>query len=134
MLKAIVLIDSMKDGVVPENISDLITKEYGHDLGRDELAQIKWLEFSRERLPEVIFELSLNLRYPGYYSHITSKNEMFVVYPCAHISIARGNDSDVNRAHAIGDSFGVSRRNMSFRLMFDVDHPEMHGQDDMWFE
>lgn len=124
----------MKDGHVPAKISDLKTKEYEHDLGRDLPSKINWLEFDQSRLAEVILVLSNNLREPGYYSHIVSGDEMYVVFPGAHVTISRGSDDDVHRAQSLGDSFGVSRSVMSFRLMFDYNHPEMHGREDRWEE
>ncbi|PCH73958.1 MAG: hypothetical protein COC12_04345 [Rhodobacteraceae bacterium] len=134
MLKAILLLESMKSVEVPESVEEFVSSRYEHHLGREQLAQVAKLTFPRSKLDYVVFELSRNLRARHYYAHIVAGDEMYVVFPGAHVKISRGNDDDVRRAQLMGSSYEVNPENMSFRMMFDVDHPEMHAQNDSWID
>jgi hypothetical protein len=134
MMRAIVLIESMTGNAVPSNLTKFRVKEYSHYLGLEVPSKIARLEFGSGDLPEVAFHLMLELRPHGFYSHINTGSDLLVIFPRAIVSISRGNDLDVERAIQVGEGFGVKRIHMSFRSMFEIDHPEMHGGNDEWGE
>jgi hypothetical protein len=127
MMHAIVLIQGLQDGKLPETLSKLVERNYRHSLGGTHgTVDICRLNVDPSIAPSVAFVLSSALLPTGYYARINDQSRMFVSFPTSVACVLRSDPQTAIVARKVGQIYGVKEEHMRFEEMFELDHPEMH--------
>ncbi|MGJ5040663.1 hypothetical protein [Bradyrhizobium sp. HKCCYLRH1062] len=126
-MHAIVLVQGLRQGKLPEALSKLVERHYRHFLGGTHgTVDICRLKVDPSIAPSVAFELSSALMPAGYYARINDETRMFVSFPTSVSYVLRSDPQTAIVARKVGQLYGVKGEHMRFEEMFELDHPEMH--------
>lgn len=112
-MRAVVIMESLVDGILPEEFTELVSRRYGYVLDGTRPVEIAELTVPRERVPDVSFRLADALLPSSYYAHLLDAESMMVVFPQAIVRIGRGDQRAAANAQAIGARVGIPSRQMS---------------------
>jgi hypothetical protein len=121
--RAIIIMDSLRDGILPPTLVGRLTRTYQHPVGGLPTT-IAEARVPQGILGRVLLDLSGALRSEGYYAHVRTEECLFVCFPGVIVCVPKGNEAAAGRAQEIGGMFGIRLAQMRFLEMFTVDHPD----------
>jgi hypothetical protein len=125
-MRALVITESLKDGVLPSGVRASRERRYPHQLDGAPIEIIE-LEVRVEDASAAAAALADALLPVGWYAHLVDPVRMLVAFPGEVVPIRRGNAGDVERAQAAGLRFDIPMHQMRFDEMFEADHPDQRS-------
>lgn len=129
-MRAVIIKESLKGGILPPGFSGTLTREYQHLLDADTTVTIIELVVAEQHALEAGMALPRVLLPRRYYAHLINEGSMYIAFPNCVVQLERGDADGQRQAQAIGRTFEIPLSQMRFLEMFDMDHPDAPVQAD----
>lgn len=123
-MRAIIVRESLRGGVLPREVQEGQIREYSHALGGKQRVTIIESDVSWDSAPHIALELAARLLDRKFYAHIVDGERMLISFPRTVVEVRRGEEAAQKVAQRIGTLFSIPLQQMQFLAMFDEDHPD----------
>lgn len=123
-VRGIVIIESLTDHVLPEELTGCCRRSYRHLLGGQLPVTIAELIVPHEERMAAAMTLAEAMLPEHFYAHLVGDADMLVAFPKCVVSVRRDSPLSIARAQEIGALFAIPVAQMRFAEMFVRDHPD----------
>jgi hypothetical protein len=124
VLRAVVIIESLRDRKLPDQFHGIPIREYEHPLDDTTTVTIAEFTVAERHALDSGMVLARSLLPTRFYAHLHSDKALLIAFPDVLVWLGWDDAEGERRAQAIGGIFDIPLSQMRFLEMFETDHPD----------